>query len=123
MNDQQLALFVAVLIAVLPNILLKFIDKVKSPQEKTKGELEAADLSVDTLTEALKEMREHNKFLEDKLSTKRSEITVQNKMIYDINILNSELAKQNIELSNKLVEITAKLEDCIANNLKGESKC
>lgn len=123
MNDQQLALFVAVLIAVLPNILLKFIDKVKSPQEKTKGELEAADLSVDTLTEALKEMREHNKFLEDKLSTKRSEITVQNKMIYDINVLNSELAKQNIELSNKLVEITAKLEDCIANNLKGESKC
>lgn len=123
MSNQELALLVALLVAVLPNILLKIVEKVKTPQEKEKGELEAADLSVDTLTEALKEMREHNKFLEDKLSSKRSEITVQNKMIYDINILNSELAKQNIELSTKLVDITAKLEDCIAKNLRGDKEC
>lgn len=84
MNEEIITLIIVALLGFLPNLVLKLIEKYKTPQEKAKSELEAADLSVDTLTQALEEMRKHNKFLEEKLNQKREEITVQRKDIQDL---------------------------------------
>jgi len=120
---QATALLIAMFIGLLPNIVLKLLDKYKSKEE-------IADIEVDTLSEALKTMREHNDFLEKKLSTKREEITTQNKMMYDLNSQNVILTTQNLELTAKvsemttrLLEITTKLQECMecVDNMKKEN--
>ena len=64
-NEQLLALVIAAFIGLIPNVVLKYLDKHKSKEE-------VADIEVDTLSQTLKEMREHNDFLE-KTDDKRSE--------------------------------------------------
>jgi len=112
-NEQLLALAVAAFIGLVPNLILKYLDKHKS-------KIEESNMEVDTLTETLKTMRDHNDFLEKRLSTKREEITIQNKMMYDINIQNATLTAQNLkltanvsEISTQLLDITIKLQECI----------
>lgn len=123
-NEQLTALIIAILVGLVPNAIIKLLEKYKSKEE-------VADIEVDTLTETLKSMRDHNDFLEKKLTSKREEITVQNKMMYDINSQNSELTAQNLQLterinimSTQLLDITNKLQDCIncMNKLKEEGK-
>jgi len=112
-NEQLLALAVAAFIGLVPNLILKYLDKHKS-------KIEESNMEVDTLTETLKTMRDHNDFLEKRLSTKREEITIQNKMMYDIKIQNATLTAQNLkltanvsEISTQLLDITIKLQECI----------
>jgi len=105
-NEQLLALVIAAFIGLIPNVVLKYLDKHKSKEE-------VADIEVDTLSQTLKEMREHNDFLEKRLSAKREEITLQNKLMYDINTQNVLLVKQNTELTAQVLDITTKLQECI----------
>lgn len=106
LNDQSIALLIAMLIGLVPNIILKLLDKYKSKEE-------VADIEVDSLTQTLESMRDHNKFLEEKVTSKREEITLQNKMLYDLNSQNAVLTKQISDLTVQLLDITAKLQDCI----------
>ncbi len=85
-NEQILALVIAAFIGLIPNVILKYLEKHKSKEE-------VADIEVDTLSEALKTMREHNLFLEEKLKMKRDEITVQNKEIADLKAQLAEYEK------------------------------
>lgn len=96
-SEQSIALLIAMLIGLLPNIILKLLDKYKSKEEIT-------DIEVDTLSEALRTMRDHNNFLEDKLVLKREEITTQNKLLYDINSQNVLLIKQINDLTRQLLD-------------------
>jgi predicted RNase H-like nuclease (RuvC/YqgF family) len=114
-NEQLLALAVAALIGFIPNVIIKYLEKHKS-------KIEEDNIEVDTLTEALKTMREHNDFLEKKLGSKREEITIQNKMMYDINFQNATLTTQNLELTAKVSEMTTQLLD-IAIKLQECIKC
>lgn len=105
-NEQLLAMLLAMLMGLIPNVILKYLDKRKTKEEVT-------DIEVDTLAEALKTMREHNDFLEKKLATKREEITTQNKLMYDINAQNVLLTNQISQLTEQLLDITNKLQECM----------
>jgi len=105
-DDQLLSLFIAMMAGLIPNVVLKYLDKHKTKEE-------VADLEVDTLTETLKTMREHNDFLEKRLAAKRDEQTVQNKLMYDLNSQNALLVQQNTELTAQVLEITTRLQECV----------
>lgn len=107
-TENALVLLIATLLGLLPNLILKLIDKIKDKQDITKSSLESADLSMDILQDALKFSREEIIYLTKQIREKEEE---QFKLEKEIVRLKNELRNKTTDALQNLSAVEQKLHD------------
>lgn len=74
MNEEILALVITLLIAILPNLAIKWVEKRQPEEALQKTTLEAANISVEVLQEALAVLKDQCTYYSAKLKQKRDEL-------------------------------------------------
>lgn len=78
---------IATLIGLLPNLIIKIIERGKDKSDINKTSLESADLSMDILQDALKFSKEEIIYLTNQIKAKDEMITILNKENTDMKAL------------------------------------
>lgn len=74
MNEEILALVITLLIALLPNLAIKWVEKRQPEEALQKTTLEAANISVEVLQETLAVLKDQCIYYNAKLIQKRQEL-------------------------------------------------
>lgn len=89
MSDELIALIVASLVGILPNIILKWLETRKSREDREKSNLESADIAQEMLRDIIDELRKQNTYLNDRIGMKTSELDLLRSRINKLeNVLN-----------------------------------
>jgi len=104
MSTEIQAFLIALAIATIPNLIIKWIESRKPKEELGKSTIEAADLSLDMLIETINSQRESIKFLQERTDFKKREV--------------ERLSKENEDLCLKIEELEKEIKILTEN--KGE---
>lgn len=74
MSDEALTILLATLIGLVPNLIIKWIEKQKPKEELDKTSIESADMSLEMLKLANETLLEHIKFQEERHRIAREEL-------------------------------------------------
>lgn len=103
-NPEILALIIATLIAAIPNIIFKLLDRIKPKEDLTKKILENTDLSIDIVKEALEIKVEENK----KICEENIKLTI---LLKEVIILLEEILVTEKLLSKTIIGINKIMEN------------
>lgn len=109
MKEEILALIIASLIGLIPNLVLKIVEKLKTKEELDRVSLQSADISLDMLQDTNLALKQHIEYLNDRYDKKMNEIAMLEKQI--------EKYKKYIDKAGKFIHKIEKSEDVTASIL------
>jgi hypothetical protein len=96
---------IALAIATLPNLIIKWVETRKPKEDLGKTTIEAADISFDMLKDTIASQIESIKFLQDRLDFKRKETEKIEKENEALCLENDSLHEQIKVLKQKIREL------------------
>lgn len=104
-NEQLLTLLLTLLLGVVPNLIIKWADKVKPKVDIEKTNMESADIANNMLQDTIGTLKEHNLYLNEKLNKKRDEYESTYAELIKEKHERISLAEKLIKSGEELVEL------------------
>lgn len=104
MSTELEAFLIALAIATIPNLIIKWVESRQPRENLGKTTIEAADISLDMLKETIETQNETIKFLQDRLEIRRNEVKKAEKE-------NEGLCIENDRLKDTIKTLRQQIED------------